>query len=223
MKNLIIAAHPDDEILGCGGLIHKSFNQGDESYVLILTGGAETRYDKEMEKALRENAVKANFKLGTKEVFFEDLPNQQLDTVSLLSVTQIIEKYIDKILPEAVFTHHIGDLNRDHQIVSTATMTAVRPIPGQIVKKVYSYFVASSSEYNLLFCERTFAPNTFLNIRDEIDCKVTAMECYQSECRPYPHPRSGEALRSYAKYWGLSVGVEYAEPFVLVRDLKETI
>ncbi|MCF6330699.1 MAG: PIG-L family deacetylase [Sulfurimonas sp.] len=218
MKNLIIAAHPDDEVLGCGGLI-KKFCDKEEFYVVILTGGSDTRYDKSMENILRDNAIEANQILGTKELFFENLPNQKMDNIPILEVTQIIEKYISKIKPDRVFTHHIGDLNKDHQIIAEATFTATRPITGQIVKEVYSYNVPSSTEWNYIEGEKTFIPNIFIDIKDELDIKLEAMKCYKSECRDYPHPRNHKSLKAHANYWGLISGFEYAEPFKLIRKL----
>lgn len=218
MKHLIIAAHPDDEILGCGGIINKLKKKGLDSYVLILTGGAETRYAKDMELVLENNAYEANKLVGTKEVFFETLPNQQLDTIPLLKIIQAIEKYIAEIKPEIVFTHHGGDLNKDHRLVYEATITATRPIIGQMVKRIYSYYVPSSTEWNFIDGDKVFIPNVYIDIKEEVDTKIQAMSCYASECRPYPHPRSPEAIKAYAHYWGITVGMEYAEPMKLIRD-----
>jgi LmbE family N-acetylglucosaminyl deacetylase len=218
MINLVIAAHPDDEVLGCGGII-KKLSKKEEFYVVILSAGADTRYDKSMENILRDNAINANNILGTKEVFFENLPNQKMDNIPILEVTQIIEKYISKLKPTRVFTHHIGDLNKDHQVVAEATFTATRPITGQIVKEVYSYNVPSSTEWNAIEGEKTFIPNVFIDIHEELELKLKAMECYTSECRDYPHPRSPKSLKAHSNYWGLVSGYEYAEPFKLIRKL----
>jgi LmbE family N-acetylglucosaminyl deacetylase len=219
MINLVIAAHPDDEVLGCGGII-KKLSKKEEFYVVILSAGADTRYDKNMENVLRDNAINANNLLGTKEVFFENLPNQKMDNIPILEVTQIIEKYISKLKPTRVFTHHIGDLNKDHQVVAEATFTATRPITGQIVKEVYSYNVPSSTEWNCLEGEKIFIPNVFIDIDKELEIKLKAMEYYISECRDYPHPRNPKSLKSHANYWGLVSGYEYAEPFKLIRKLN---
>jgi len=220
---LIIASHLDDEILGCGGLISKSKELNIEAYVLVLTDGVETRYSQDMQKVLRENSLEANKVAGTKDIFFEALPNQQLDTVPLTTIIQAIEKYIDKVSPESIFTHHAGDLNKDHRITFEATMTAARPVSSQVVKRVYSYHVASSTEWNFMEGEDIFIPNLFVNITQEIDNKIMAMKCYASECRPYPHQRSPEAIKTYAHYWGLMVGMEYAEPYKLVRDVSGNV
>jgi len=218
MINLIIAAHPDDEVLGCAGLI-KKYSKKEDFYVVVLSGGADNRYEKSMEDVLKQNALKANKILGTKEVFFENLPNQKMDNISILEIIKIIEEYIDKLKPNRVFTHHIGDLNKDHQVVAKATFTATRPIVGQIVKEVYSYNVPSSTEWNFIEGEKIFIPNIFIDIKNELDFKIEAMKCYTSECREYPHPRSPKSLKSHSNYWGLVCGFEYAEPFKLIRKL----
>ena len=215
-NNLIIAAHPDDEILGCGGIIKKYSNEQD-FFVVIMTGGADGRYGSDMEAKLRQNAKQANGLIGTKELFFENFPNQQLETIPLGSIIQSIEAYIADLKPNRVFTHFANDLNKDHQILAEATFTATRPIVGQIVNEVYSYNVPSSTEWNMTDASKMFLPNVFVDIKDSLDSKIEAMKMYQSECRPYPHPRSPESLKAHANYWGLIAGMEYAEPFKLIR------
>jgi LmbE family N-acetylglucosaminyl deacetylase len=219
MVNLIIAAHPDDEVLGCGGFIANRAKT-EECYVLILTAGATGRYEESMEEVLRNSSIEANRVLGTKELFFENLPNQQLDTLPIIKVTQLIEKYINKLKPTRLFTHHGGDINRDHQIVYEATMTATRAVPDQIVKEVYTYNTPSSTEWNFYKGEKIFIPSVFEDITTMIDKKLEAISLYKSELRAYPHPRSLQALKTYANYWGITVGLEYAEPFTLMRKVR---
>lgn len=219
MTNLIIAAHPDDEILGCGGII-KKYAKTEDFIVVIMTGGAEGRYSGEMEEILRKNAEEANAIIGTKELFFESFPNQKLETVVLSDIIQTIERYISTFKPNRVFTHFANDLNKDHQILAEATFTATRPIVGQVVKEVYSYNVPSSTEWNMTDQSKIFLPNVFVDISSEINYKIEAMKKYPSECRAYPHPRSPEAIRVHANYWGLTGGLEHAEPFKLIRKLE---
>jgi len=216
--NLIIAAHPDDEVLGCGGMISKN-SDNEDFYVLILTAGANTRYGEFMEKTLRDNAIQANKIVGTKEVFFENLPNQGLETIALIDIIKIIERYITLLKPTKLFTQHGGDLNKDHKIVYEASVTAARPVVGQIVRELYTYNVPSSTEWNFTHGQIHFIPNIFMDIKETIEKKIDAMRCYESECRPYPHPRSPESVDIHANYWGLSVGLEFAEPFMLIRKI----
>jgi len=122
---------------------------------------------------------------------------------------------------DCVFTHHFGDLNKDHRLVYEATITASRPLAGQKIKKIYTYYVPSSTEWNSIEKKDIFIPNFFLDIKQEMDLKIKAMKCYKSEYKRYPHPRSPKALKAYAHYWGLSIGIEYAEPFVLIREIRK--
>ena len=223
MNILVIAAHPDDEVLGCGGAIIKHAKEGDKVCICILTDGTKTRYPKSMAKQLKKEALKCAKMLGISKVIFKSLPNQLLDTVAITDVIKTIEKVIDETKPDIVYTHAKNDLNRDHRLVYEATLVATRPIPGNKIKKVLSYFVPSSSEHNDTEQENQFIPNVFLNIKNEIDIKIKAVSCYRTEIRPYPHPRSPEAMRVYAKYWGIRVGIEYAEPFRLIREIESKI
>ncbi len=218
---LVVAAHPDDEVLGCGGLIKRSVNAGDTCYVLILTDGGAGRFDASQIEALKQNAIQANKSLGTTEVFFESLPNQALDTLAITEVAHTIEKYIAKLRPSVIYTHHNGDLNMDHRVAFEATILAARPLPGQCVKEIYSYNVPSSTEWMCIHGEKPFIPNYFVDILNFIDLKIAALRCYKSECKTYPHPRSPEAIKAHANYWGLTTGLVYVEPFKLIRRIEE--
>lgn len=220
MNILVIAAHPDDEVLGCGAAIIKHAKKGDKVYVCILTDGAKTRYPKKMANQLKKEALNCSKTLGASRVIFKSLPNQLLDTVAITKVIKTIEQIIEETKPEIVYTHAKNDLNRDHKVVYEATLVATRPIPGNNVKKVLSYFVPSSSEYNDSETENQFIPNVFLNIKNEIEDKIKAASYYGTEMRLYPHPRSKEAMRVYGKYWGIRAGIEYAEPFRLIREIE---
>lgn len=212
MKVLIISSHPDDEVLGCGGTIRKFASQGISVYVLLLTCGAESK------KNLKEDCLRAHKILGTREVFFEGFPNQLLDTLPLIKINEAIEKYLAKINPDIVFTHHYGDINRDHKIAFESSSVAVRPLFPAKVKKLYSYSVASSTEWNA--CpENAFIPSTFIDIEKSLDYKIRAMKCYKTEYRDYPHPRSTKSIKLYANYWGIIAGLKFAEPFLMLREI----
>jgi LmbE family N-acetylglucosaminyl deacetylase len=216
MNNLIVAAHPDDEILGCGGVIGR-FHSQEDFHVLILTDGAAGRYDEVMSRELRDQALAANRMVGTRSVHFENLPNQGLDHIALSEVIAVIERHLHRIRPTRLFIHSHSDLNKDHRIAFEAAVTAVRPLAGQVVRQVYTYFVASSSEWDRT--DQPFVPNTFVDVAGSLDLKCRAMSCYTIECRPYPHPRSCEAVAAYAGYWGLTAGFRFAEPFRLIQQL----
>ena len=223
-KILIISAHPDDEVLGCGGTVERLNKEGHTIYTLILGEGVTSRDDlrdiKKREKNILElkgEAKKANAILGVKEVFFHNFPDNRFDTVPFLDIVKVIEKIKNNIKPDIIFTHYEKDLNIDHQITYRAVITATRPLEEETVKEIYSFEIPSSTEWSYPL---SFSPNTFYDISETIDIKLKALEEYKTELKKYPHPRSLEGVKLIAKYWGMKVGLEYAEPFKVVRILK---
>ena len=223
---LVIAAHPDDEVLGCGATIGKHVLQGDEVYCLMLGEGITSRYNErgdasgEKLKQLKSEAKQAAQILGVKEVSFKDFPDNRFDTIPLLDIVKAVENFVSKLQPDVIYTHHGGDLNIDHQIVHRAVLTAARPVKGCPVKEIYAFEVPSSTEWAFHQFEPAFRPNVFVDITETLETKVQAMQLYESEARPFPHPRSPEALRAIAHRWGSMVGLEAAEAFQLVRSLR---
>jgi LmbE family N-acetylglucosaminyl deacetylase len=152
-------------------------------------------------------------------VYLSGLPDNRFDTLPLLDVVKIVEGLIDRFKPEQIFTHHPGDLNIDHSVVHRAVLTATRPVEGHRVRHLYAFEVPSSTEWAFHQLEPRFRPNVFIDIADTLDAKLQAMAHYEGEARPFPHPRSGEALRANAQRWGSAVGVNVAEAFELIRSL----
>ena len=226
MNVLVVAAHPDDEVLGCGGTICRLAAEGAAVSILILANGLTSRADFDPVKdadRLRvhhERARAAGALLGAREVNLAGFPDQKMDTVPLLDITQTIEREIARVRPETVFTQHGGDLNMDHVITFRATLTATRPIAGGPVKRVYSYEIPSSTEWAFAQFEPRFQPSVFFDIDTQLDSKIAAMAIYESEVRAFPHPRSPEALRVIARRWGSATGLNAAEAFHCVRDLR---
>jgi LmbE family N-acetylglucosaminyl deacetylase len=218
---LIIAAHPDDEILGCGGTMAKYAAGGNSVFLLILGEGITSRFGTRKEglkskqlARLKTASVKAARIVGIERVFMFDFPDNRFDTVPLLEIIKKIEKVKNDIKPSIVYTHHRNDLNIDHRIVYEATLTACRPLKGEIVKEIYSFEVPSSTNWNY---PNSFSPNVFIDINKTIDKKIAALNSYQTELRQFPHPRSEEAVRSIAKYWGSLSATGCAEAFETIR------
>ena len=222
-KVLVIAAHPDDEVLGCGGTMARLVKEGNDVFIAILGEGITSRYDareladKLLLAELHDHSRKVAELIGAKDLFTYDLPDNRFDTLPLLEIVKIVENLIDDIQPDIVYTHHNGDLNIDHEVVFRATMTAVRPLSGCSVRELYSFEVPSSTEWSFQHYHGGFRPNVFVNITDTIDAKINAMKTYGGESRSFPHPRSTDALMSIARRWGSVVGVEYAEAMELIR------
>jgi LmbE family N-acetylglucosaminyl deacetylase len=226
MTNLVIAAHPDDEVLGCGGTIARLAREGHAVHIAILGEGITSRFarrgqaDKKLLKQLHDRSHRvANF-LGAKDLFMGDLPDNRFDTVPLLDVVKMIERLVEKIRPEAIYTQHGGDLNIDHAVTFRATLTATRPVHGCPVKALYSYEVASSTEWGFQRFEPAFSPSLFINIESTLEGKIRAMQMYESEARVFPHPRSAESLSAMAAKWGATVGLKAAEAFEVIRDIR---
>lgn len=212
---LVIAAHADDETLGCGGTIQKLKKLGHQVYVMLFTDG-ETSRTKNLSKEIKNRSDQLNkvSKLLNFKIFKHyNLPDNELDKISNLELTKKIESAIIKINPEIILTHSNKDLNIDHQKISNATITACRPLPQSKIKQLLFFETLSSTEWNFNSNKTNFNPNKFYDIGDFIEKKLEAIKIYKSEIRQPPHPRSLEGIKILSKYRGQSIGVNYAEAF----------
>ncbi len=218
-KILIVAAHPDDEVLGCFGTVARLIKEGYEAYTLILGEGKTSRddIDENELKTLKDEIKKANQIIGIKKVFTQNFPDNRFDSVDLLDIVKVIEKVKNEIKPDIIFTHYEKDLNIDHQITYKAVITATRPMKGESVKEIYSFEILSSTEWNYPL---SFSPDTYFDISKTIDLKLKAMKEYKSELCSFPHPRSLEGIKINGKYWGMRVGTEMVEAFKCIRTIK---
>jgi len=225
-KILIVAAHPDDEVLGCGGTIARHADAGDQVQVLIVAEGATSR-QKQRDRnqatselsTLAQAAQQAGAILGAQGVELLDLPDNRLDSLDRLDLIKQIDERIGRHQPQVVYVHHAGDVNVDHRRLHEAVVTACRPTPGQPVRRLLSFEVASSTEWQPPGSAPTFQPNWFVDISAQWPRKREALAAYASEMRPWPHARSLEALEHLACWRGAQVGVEAAEAFCLLRQL----
>jgi N-acetylglucosamine malate deacetylase 1 len=212
---LAIAAHPDDEVLGVGGTLIRHFKAGDDVRVLIVCSAHSIRY-REGEHDQPGDAQRAAHYLGARTTGL-GFPDQRLDAGSNLELIQSLEREIRDFRPDVVYTHHWGDVNADHVRIAEAVDVATRPFAAPWIQRLYGFHTPSSSEWTASQRDRPFAPNVFTDITGELDRKIDAMRCYQSELRPYPHPRSLRSLRERAGLWGSVANFAAAEPLMLLR------
>jgi len=168
----------------------------------------------------KKEAEGANKILGVNELIFEDLPDMKLDSLLHVNLNEVIENHIKKIKPDIVFTH-FPDINNDHKLIYNSTMVALRPLPGSSIKQIFLYPSISSTEWTPPLFNNTFSPNSFFDIKETLQVKLSAFKSYKSEIRKYPHPRSLEGIKIYAEQVGISVGLEAAEPFHLIRYIEK--
>lgn len=218
---LIVAAHPDDDILGCGGAIAHHSALGDMVYVLFLADGEGARGDLSQLEMRRGNARGALKLLGVAEenIKFCDFPDNQMDTVPLLEIVKEVENIAGFIKPEIVYTHHHGDLNMDHVLTQKAVLTAFRPMPSQSVKEIYGFEVLSSTGWGEMSDHNAFNPSLFLDVHPYWDKKMAALKFYDSEMREFPHARSYKTAEALAVFRGSMVGLEKAEAFNVIRKI----
>lgn len=222
---LIVAAHPDDEALGCGGTAARLAEQGAAVHVLFLSDGVSARAPSKGKavkaglKQRRDAAIRACKILGAKPPRFHDFPDNRLDTVALLETIQPIEAMIRECLPDTVFTHHAGDLNVDHRRAHQAVVTACRPQRGASVRSLFFFEVPSSTEWQPPGSAAPFEPSAFFDISSTLQRKLAALDAYSAEMRDWPHPRSLQAIEHLARWRGATVGMEAAEAFVVGRQL----
>ena len=220
MKNImVVAAHPDDEILGCGGTLYK-YSKKANINIIFISDGESSRAPKKIQKKIlnrKKYASKIGKLLGAKNIIFGDFPDNKLDAVPNIKITKVIEKYIKKFKPDTILTHHFNDLNLDHKIVSNSVITACRPIKKNNVNLILFFEVLSSTEWQIGDSKNLFNPNWFEDISSEINFKIKLMKIYKEELRKYPHSRSIKGIESLARYRGISSGYKFAEAFVLGR------
>lgn len=216
---LCVAAHADDEVLGCGGTLARYAENGAHVTVIFVSDGVTARFHDEISVKQRENFAETALNiLGVQDIYHLRFPDNKLDTIPLLTIVKKLEALLDQISPNIVFTHHIGDLNVDHQITCRAVMTALRPVPMSRVTRLLSFEVLSSTEW-MIPGVYTFTPNYFIDISSTFNKKIEAIEHYQQEMRPPPHARSKENIINLARYRGNSMGLNYSEAYCLLRGI----
>lgn len=222
---LAVVAHADDEALGCGGTLGRYASEGRDVHVLILADGESSRFldGKPAIDALvderDEAATRAGKILGCKSVNCIGLADNRMDRYELLEIVKHIETAISNVSPRTVLTHHVGDVNVDHRVVHQAVLAATRPQTGNPVKELLFFEIPSSTEWTPPSSLSPFVPNYFVDISSTLQMKKRALEVYSREMRPFPHPRSLQAVEALAQWRGATVGVTAAEAFIIGRSI----
>jgi LmbE family N-acetylglucosaminyl deacetylase len=218
---LVVAPHPDDEVLGCGGTIKKLTSQGVKVIVLVITRGKKELYSEEKIKNVREEALNAHRMLGVAETQFLDFPAPDLDLISIAEISRAISRVIEKYEIETIYLPHRGDIHHDHKAVFNAGLIASRPHIDNPVKRIYSYETLSETEWAAPFSDDAFIPTYFVNITDVFTLKLKSMKCYKSQIRKFPNSRSLKSIEALANYRGGTVGLSYAEAFMTIRVIDK--
>ncbi len=219
-KHLFIAPHPDDEVLGCGGLIRKLADEGQQIYVLIMSRGIPKLYSDEKVNNVRNEARAAHQILGVKETLFLDYHAPELDTYPVADISRDIAGIISKYSITDLYLPHRGDIHNDHALVFKAGLVAARPVGNYSVKNIYCYETLSETEWAPPFGDDAFIPNHFVDITAQMSYKSEAMKCFKSQLKDFPNPRSLETIEALAKFRGSTVGFHRAEAFMVIRQIK---
>lgn len=217
-KILVVAPHPDDEVLGCGGTIAKLSRFYEHVHILIVTRGDDL-FDQGMIETGRKEALEAHKLLGAAKTHFADLPAIKLDTLPHYQINSVLSGFLREIQPQILLIPFSGDINKDHQIVHECCMVAARPFDTSVTS-IYCYETPSSTNWNSPGMAPGFAPNTFVDITSEIDLKLEAVRTFASQLKEFPHERSTESVMALSKYRGGFVSLRHAEAFMCIRDIK---
>ncbi len=220
MNILVIAPHPDDEVLGCGGTIVKHASKGDNVYVCIVTKGCEPIFSSELVEKVRIECREANALLGVKETIFLDFPAAMMEEVLRYKLNDEFIKIVQELKPDIVYLPHRGDMQLDHKMTVDAAMVALRPKYDHMVKKIYAYETLSETGWDIPNVVNEFIPNVYNDISEYIDKKLDALKKYTTQLADFPNPRSLEAIDALAKLRGSTVSIPYAEAFMLIREVK---
>ena len=217
---LVVAPHPDDEVIGIGGTIKKNVEAGNEVYVCIVCRGKEPLFRESDVMLCREETQKCHEVLGVKDRFYLDFPSVMLEKEDRYKINDAIFTIIKEVQPAEVYIPHVGDMQKDHQIVAECSMVALRPKYIPRVNRIYAYETLSETGWNIPNVHNEFIPNVYVDISEQIDMKLKAIECYESQLSDFPNSRSLEAVEALAKYRGALIHVRAAEAFMLIRDIR---
>ena len=218
-RTLIIAPHPDDEILGCGGTIARLVADDCSVAIAIVTKGFAPQFSRELVQQVREEAKSAHSMLGVTETHYLDLPAAALDTVPATELNATLTQLIQDVQPDTIFVPFIGDIHTDHQLTFLAAMVASRPRDLKAPRRIYAYETLSETNWYAPGITPAFVPNVFIDISATLETKLAAFGLFESQVKPFPDERSIEAIRALAVMRGASMHRQAAEAFMLVRQI----
>lgn len=218
---LVIASHPDDEAIGCGASIARHIDEGDKVCIITLTNGVNSRDDVQTKDAQERNeaAVNSINSLGAEWLGSGDFPDNKMDSIPLIDVVKFIESFKESFYPDIIYVHSPTDLNIDHRIAASATLTAYRPQPNEKYSEIRFFEISSSTDYTVKQLEDSFEPNLYINIDNYWENKLKALKFYDMEMHPDPHSRSYKKIKSLAEFRGAQSGMKLAEAFQVVRRI----
>lgn len=219
-RALVLAPHPDDEVLGCGGTIARLTQAGARVDVAVVTRGHEPRFAAEHVAQVRAELAQAHALLGVAETHFLDLPAAELDRVAQAEVNAAVANVVAQVEPDTLFVPFVGDLHFDHRIVFEAALVAARPRGHTYPRRVLAYETVSETNWSAPGLSPAFAPNIYIDVTGQLETKLQAFALFASQCRPFPDERSLETLRALAAVRGSTVTRHAAEAFVLVREVS---
>jgi len=220
MKALVIASHPDDEVLGCGGVIARHRDKGHEVHVVIVTKGSPDLYTEEQVTKVYKEMANAHEVLGGTQTYFLDFPAPCLDTVPAYKIADAIRAVLLDVKPDYVYIPHGGDIHLDHRITYLASLVATRPFKPWAPRKIFCYETPSETDWAPPKPHEAFIPNVFVDIGPQLERKLQAMACFEGQVQPEPHARSLVALKALAQLRGNTVSMPAAEAFMLIRELE---
>mgnify|MGYP001180458980 CR=1 FL=1 len=220
-KILVIAPHPDDETLGCGGTILKHISDGDTVYWLIITAiSVESGYKQEHIKKRKKEIAAVNKLYGFKDLFELNYPPSELDDFPVKNLIDSFSKIIGKVKPHTIYIPYFGDIHSDHRVVCDVALSCVKSFRINYVKKIICYETISETEFNLKGSDYSFNPNLWINIEKFLNKKIKIFKIYESEISKHPFPRSEKNLHSLASIRGSNVGLKSAESFMILKDIS---
>lgn len=218
---LVLAPHPDDEVLGVGGTIARYADEGREVFVAIVTSGDPSMFEPELVERTRREAIAAQRVLGSREpIFLDGFPAALMDTIPHAKLNAALGELMRDVEPEVLFVPFSGDLHLDHRLVFGSALVAARPGSGRPPRALYAYETLSETNWNAAHVAPPFLPNIYIDISTHLERKLEAMRCYETQVKPFPQERSLEALRALATLRGATAGFEAAEAFMLVRAME---